>query len=290
MRPALLVLALAVASAGCGQPASTPPDPAPLTVMTYNVMCSFCQPPGFDDWATRVPHLDEAINRHDPDLLAIEELFYQSEVDTFRDDHPGYTAIYYIDPGTPNAPFKLYPDATIFYRTSRFTEVRHGVFWLSPTPDTPWTGGFAQNQLWRLFVWAELVDKPSGKHLVFAATHFDNNAPSQEKSAPLVVDRMTPLAKKMPVIVAGDFNSTPSTTAYKTLAAAFENTYDLAKTPRIDTNQDPVPTWDPSTRIDHIWTDGHTFTVPDWAVDIHAYGNPAKYPSDHFAIAAKLDW
>ena len=256
--------------------------------MTYNVMCSFCTAPGADPWETRLPYIFDAIDRHDPDLMGIEELTYKREVTEFLHAEPQYTAIYFIDPGTPNATFPEYPDATIFYRTSRFTEVEHGTYWLSPQPDTPWSTGFG-NSLWRLVTWAHLKDKASGKDLYFVATHFDNTAPSQSKSAPLLVSRTAPWAKKMPVIVVGDFNSTPDTDAYKTLAAAFQNTYDLAAKPRIDTNEQS-PTWDPAQRIDHIWATGGAWKVRDWVVGIHSYGSPPRYPSDHFPVAATVDW
>ena len=291
MRLLLSFAALLVAS-GCG-PSTSAPAPAPLTVMTYNVMCSFCAETGMDDWATRLPHLEAAITRHKPDLLGLEELLTQDDLDPFLASFPEYTAVYFVDPdpGNDKAPFPIYPDATIFFRTSRFTEVNHGSYWLSPTPDTPWSEGFAPHvQLWRLVTWVELVDKPSGQHLFFAATHFDNNAPSQAKSAPLVLARTAPWAKKMPVIFVGDFNSTPATTAYATLATAFKNSYDLATTPRIDTDQSPAPEWDPTQRIDHIWTAGHAFHVTDWAVDIHLYGEPPRPPSDHFPVVAQLAW
>ncbi len=259
--------------------------------MTYNVMCSFCVEEGMDDWATRLPHLQAAITRHDPDLFGLEELLSQNDLAPFEKANPQYTPVYYIDPGTGPAPFPIYPDATIFYRTSRFTLVQHGVYWLSPTPDAAWSEGFATHvQEWRLVDWAELVDKPSGQHLYFAATHFDNNAPSQAKSAPLVVSRSAPWAKKMPVILVGDFNSTPSSDAYHTLAGTFTNSYDLADSLFIDVGTEPTPAWDPSQRIDHIWFQGHAFKVPAWTVDMHLYGDPPRPPSDHFPVAATLDW
>lgn len=282
-------LACLLGAAACGPaPSKAPPAPKPMTVMTYNVMCSFCTAPGADPWDTRLPYLFKAIDRRAPDVMALEELTYETEVEEFLRAEPSYKAIYFVDPGTKNPPFPAYPDATIFYRSSRFTEVDHGTYWLSPTPDVPWSTGFG-NALWRLVTWAELKDRPSGRTFLFVATHFDNSSPSQEDSAPIVVSRTAPFAKKMPVVVAGDFNSTPDTTAYKTLAKAFENTYDLAAHPRIDTNEQN-PTWDPTQRIDHVWVGGGTWKVTDWVVDIHSYGTPPRYPSDHFPIAATLDW
>src|SRR6185503_12180699 len=101
----------------------------------------------------------------------------------------------------------------------------------------------------RLVVWARLRDKVADRELYFASTHFDNNSPSQQLSAPLVQERTAPFAGREPVIFVGDFNSRPNSTAYGILTrdasrgVVFQDTFD--KVPfHIVTNKTPVPAYD----------------------------------------------
>jgi endonuclease/exonuclease/phosphatase family metal-dependent hydrolase len=128
------------------------------------------------------------------------------------DTLPGRGAVYFQpDEGLP------YPDAAIFYKTKRFQLLEQGSYWLSPTPDVPRSTGFASPQLARLVVWARFHDRNGDRELVFIDTHFDNNSPSQELSAPLTQERTAPWVATHPVIFAGDFNSKPDSTAYSIL-------------------------------------------------------------------------
>ena len=67
------------------------------------------------------------------------------------------------------------------------------------------------------------------------------------------------------------------------------NTFDIAEEWSVDSNQDPVPDYDPTRRIDHIFVDpASSFVCEQWTVDLHRYGPDNRYPSDHFAMTARL--
>ena len=265
----------------------TPAFSGPLTVMTFNVLCSFCDS-SFDPWEERVPNIADTIERHAPDLVGLQELALPEEVDQLLAVNPDYTAIFYgIDDGSP------YPDATIFYRTEMFEPVDYGFYWLSPTPDAPMSKGFADGfQLPRLVTWAVLRHTGDGGELLFASTHFDNNAPSQEKSAPLVLERTPSAADGRPIVFVGDFNSRPDSVAYATLTGAdgfhFDDAFALAPEWSMDTNQTPAPAYDLGQRIDHVLLAGVAWDVERWVVDTWIYGANDLYVSDHFAITASL--
>lgn len=187
------------------------------------------------------------------------------------------------------------------FRSERFELSNHGFYWLSPTPDVPSSTGFTDGQqLPRLVAWAELLDERSRRRLYFASTHFDATSPSQEKSAPLVVERTAPHAADLPVVVVGDFNSKPDDPAFQTLVGGsgepggvrFVDSQAIADTWRIDMNQDPAPEYDLGERIDHIFLAGGgvTWKVSEWVVDLHLYGPNERYPSDHRAMVARLDY
>lgn len=273
-------------------PEPTSHDPR-LVVMTYNVLCAtICGIGEYDPWEERIVHFADIFERHDPDLMGLQELSTREEVMQVLDAAPGREAIFFDD-GT------AWADATIVYRKARFDVVDSGEYWLSPTPDKPRTTGFSGGvQLTRLVVWALLHDKTTDRELYFATTHFDNNSPSQEKSAPLVMERSLPFVKTHPVLVVGDFNSTPDSAAYAILTGvdgdhgfAFVDTQSIATEWSIVTNRDPTPEYDLATRIDHIFVagEGVTWQVARWQADLTTYGPLDRYPSDHFPIVAELE-
>ncbi|HUT99983.1 MAG TPA: endonuclease/exonuclease/phosphatase family protein [Myxococcota bacterium] len=268
-------------------------------VMTFNVLCSFCNDQ-YDPWEERLDYFADIMQRHDPDLLGLQELTWASEVDQFLAFMDGYEAAYFVGqtPG-PLGQYE-YPDAAILYRAARFELEENGFYWLSPTPDEPWSSGFSENlQLPRLVNWARLLEKNTGREIVFITTHFDNNSPSQELSAPLLLERTAPWADELPVIVTGDFNSQPADEAYHILTEGvagdvfhLTNAFDIVAEWSLDSNQDPAPDYDTTSRIDHIFTAGKdmTFDCSAWTADLHVYGQGEKYPSDHWPIAARLSF
>jgi endonuclease/exonuclease/phosphatase family metal-dependent hydrolase len=262
----------------------------PLVVMTYNVLCSFCNKE-FDPWEQRLGYFADIIARHDPDLIGLQELFLGEEVEQIAAASPGYAALWWQD--DEQVYFKDYADSVILYRVSKFEVVENGYYWLSETPDEPLSGGWADANLPRLVAWAVLRRLSDGLELYFASTHFDNNPPNQEMSAPLFVERTAAFARNMPAIVVGDFNSKPDSPAYAVLTAKHEetgvqllNTFEEATAWSVDSNQDPLPAYEPAHRIDHIFVAGADWAVPIWTVDTWVYGASQMYPSDHLAMIA----
>jgi len=282
-----LVAALFVSACGSDDDEKQNP-PRPITLMTFNVLCSLCNLQEYDPWAERLVYFEDIFARYDPDLIGLQELTpLNGEVDQVLAHAPDRSAVYFHPEDRPP-----YPDATIVYRTSRFEELEHGEYWLSPTPDVPSSSGFASPQLPRLVVWARLRDRAGDRELYFATTHFDNNSPSQELSAPLVLERTAPWTKTHPVIVNGDFNSRPDSTAYGILTGGFQNAFDLAAEWHVDTNQSPEPAYDLDDRIDHNFLagEGVGWTVSSWVVDLTVYGDKQRYPSDHFPIVSVVEY
>lgn len=286
-------------------------DPQLVKVMTYNIMCLFCinsdHPDWPQDWPTRVPMIRDTISRFDPDLIGLQETFTPDpEVDMLGDITATtgvYGSLFYVkqpsDPMTAlGDSFVTYSDAAILYRKARFDVLGQGVIWLSPTPDIAFSNGFAKGgQFPRLIYWARLQDKWAKRTFVIASTHFDNNTPSQKLSAPLALERFAPMAAKEPVIFVGDFNSEPDTEAYAILKNGvdgkgfhFDNAFDLAAKWQVDSNRTPKPDYDLGLRIDHFWLAGATFTVPEWHVDLHGYGDLQMWPSDHDPMVAWIRW
>ena len=276
-------------------------------IMSFNVLCSLCDPANYDTWNERLAYFEDLFARQQPDLVGLQEIIWGYEVDEILAIMPGsYSAVYW--PG--NEAFLPYPDATVLYRDDLYEEIEQGYYWLSPTPDEPATTGFAASgtQFVRLVSWVQLRRLADGKDFLFSTTHFDNNTPSQDLSSPLYLERTEPWAKKMPVIMTGDYNSRTFDPAYLTLVDgidgidgidgensqgfSFINAFDVSETWRIDTNQDSVPDYDVPGRIDHVFLHpgpdaSEEWVCEDWLVDMHVYGEKDRYPSDHYAIQAQ---
>ncbi len=295
-RPLLPIVLLTVV--GCGDPANDEPTSFDLSVMTYNVLCSFCPGLGADQhdpWADRAPLLRDLFAEYDLDLIGAQELTYTApgphNSDEVRDlAGETYKAIYYENPQLMD-----YPDATLLYRASRFTEHDRGFFWLSSTPDVPLSADFdPDGQFARVVAWAELEDLESGEHFIFVTTHFDNNSPSQTLSAPLFLSRLQPLANRLPLVITGDFNSNLSTEAYGILTGSdepkLENASDLVpEGPRAVGPEVDRSNYHWEGRIDHIFLGGKaTFEVSDWLVDLRRSGPNNRHLSDHHAMVADI--
>jgi endonuclease/exonuclease/phosphatase family metal-dependent hydrolase len=272
-------------------------QPTRLVVMTYNVLCSFCNREAYDPWEERLEYFHNIFERYAPDIIGTQELFNATEVSEILAGNLAYKALYFHDP--EEQWLVDYPDAAIFYHKSRFEVVEKGFYWLGETPDTPWTGGWADTNLWRLVAWAHFRQKEDGREFYFASTHFDNNSPNQEMSAPVFLERSEPWANNMPAILVGDFNSKPGSEAFGILTGGVEiggfsivDSLTLADEWLVDSNQELAPPYDLANRIDHIFLAGSQvdWNVSRWLADLHVYGALDRYPSDHVPIVVELEF
>ncbi|NVD71878.1 endonuclease/exonuclease/phosphatase family protein [Duganella sp. BJB1802] len=178
--------------------------------------------------------------------------------------------------------------SAIFYRSARFALEDHGDFWLSATPEQP-SMGWDARCCKRIATWARLRDKPTGQVFVVLNAHFDHEGVvARRESAQLLLQRGRALAGTLPLIVMGDFNSTPDSEAYATIGAALRDARAISQTPPygpVATFNDFDVTKPPRERIDYI------FLSPQWQVLRYAVltdSVDARYPSDHFPVVARL--
>ena len=261
--------------------------PIALCVMTYNILFAFPNPE-YDPWSVRKEHVAAVIRSHDPDLIGLQEPFPHQVWD-----------LYELCPGYDGALLDYFPDSTILYKADRFVKLEEGHYWLSPTPDVPFSIGFG-NFFPRMVIWVRLREKTTGREVLFVNTHFDNTSPSQEMSAPLFLERTEELAGRLPVVITGDFNSRPEREAYLILVEGLPgpdggepfrlvDTYDLALRHEALARDDDPRVFDPAGRIDHIFVANRIVACDLWTVDMYTYDVPGKDPSDHFAVVAHIE-
>lgn len=259
-----------------------------LRVMSFNVMCSFC---GHNDeighFKKRLPQIADTIDRHDPDLISVQELFTRGQMRKLRrrlkteyETVFAHAIIGYADP-------------TLFIRKSRFRVLDHGGFWLGPNaPNFSFGWAIAYP---RRVEWAELEDRATGRRFRFVGTHFDNNRKNKTPSAELLVRSVLP--SDLPVIFAGDTNLRPSMTGYATLAGAFRDTFTevvdhpfVANGPTVNSDGcdlDPTAIF-PDCRIDHVMLSPNApWKTKAWRLDAFKYAK--GFTSDHRALIVDLE-
>jgi len=252
-----------------------------LNVATYNLR--YDNPnDGKNVWPARRDAMRALVRYHDFDLWGTQEglenqlkdldaLGDYARVGVGRDDGK--------DAGEHSA---------IFYLSARLALEDHGDFWLSDTPDKP-SMGWDARCCKRIATWARLRDKPSGQVFVVLNAHFDHEGEiARRESAQLLVQRGRALAGSLPLIVMGDFNSTPDSTAFATVSAALRDAKSISLTPPYG----PAATFNDfdvakpaRERIDYI------FLSPQWQVLRYAVltdSVEARYPSDHFPVVTRL--
>jgi endonuclease/exonuclease/phosphatase family metal-dependent hydrolase len=175
---------------------------ADLTVMTFNLR--FDNPDdGPHAWAFREQRVIETVLAARPDLLATQEGM-PAQLEALRHGLKGYKASL---PGRPKDPHPRVQCPTIFFRHERLSLGTAGEFWLSETPHAylskSWGSAFP-----RMFTYARFQHRATGRRLWFGNTHLDHfSSRARLEGARLI--RAWARRKRLPVILAGDFNDQP---------------------------------------------------------------------------------
>jgi len=179
--------------------------------MSFNILYSTGQAdksPPHNNWNDATdPRRERAIRivrENMPDILGLQEP-RQQQIDDLRAALPEME--FYgagRDDGQSAGEY-----AGIFYRKDRFERVDQGSFWLSNTPEVPGTSFYkGEHNYPRIASWVKLQDKRSGRQIFVLNTHWEwQDAAARRQSAQLIRERLATLAKGLPVILLGDFNS-----------------------------------------------------------------------------------
>ena len=271
-RRLLLTAATAWALTGAAKP------PPMLTVMTFNVRLPLASD-GPNDWPHRQALLAETVAAATPDLFGTQELF-QTQGDDIIRALPRYRWF-----GRDRRGGHDDEHMGIFYRPDRLTLVAQGDFWLSDTPDVAGSITWG-HPLPRMVTWGRFQTR-DGRRFVALNTHFPYRAEDEaarEKAARLIVARLPAIAANDPVVLTGDFNTTPDTPTHAALTAALQDAWQSTPAPKGPALTFHNFTGKPDRRIDWILIRGfHPLSVE--TVTRHA---GALYPSDHFPVVARI--
>jgi endonuclease/exonuclease/phosphatase family metal-dependent hydrolase len=148
----------------------------------------------------------------------------------------------------------------------------------------------------RVATWARFRDRATGCTHLQLNTHFDHmGEQARQQSARLIRERLATLAAGLPVVMTGDLNSVPTSTAYRTLtrdtiANAIAPLSDGFLSSR-DGHYGPTSTWtafkaiEPDRRIDYILVSPGVTVLTHGALPDSWNG---RFPSDHLPVLATV--
>lgn len=251
--------------------------------MTFNIRYAHTEPP--DLWHDRLPVISEMIERRRPDIIGTQEGLYH-QIRDLETRLPAYDWIGTGRDGGSRGEFMA-----VFYRKDRLEPLDYDNYWLSDSPELAGSRTWGNNYP-RMVTSVRFRDRVRGGEFTLVNTHFDHEVQhSRERSAALILERLAPIAKAMPVILVGDFN-----------AGAGENpVYSLLTGPGGFTdswvtvgNPDTLGTFHGfkgaaaaigQRRIDWILLRGPAAVVSS---EIVTDTRGAQLPSDHFPVVARV--
>ncbi len=293
-----LAAAITVVAAGIcssdrlvGQDVAQPTSVAvPVKVMSFNIRQGGGRD-GENRWAKRSYLVAETIRMFAPDLLGCQEvLSYQLEFLKKSFPQHGVHGVGRIDGKTRGE------HEPILYLKARFELLDSGHFWLSEAPDKPGSKSWGTSHT-RMVSWVRLQDRNNaGVEIAFMNTHFDHiSKAARLESARMIRKRAEAfMARGIPVIIAGDFNTTEDRQPYAELVSGSEGN----EIPLIDSFRRANPIRQPNESTSSRWVGHRKGTRIDWILHTREFttlrsvinhsNENGRYPSDHYPVQAIL--
>ena len=258
-----------------------------LNVMTFNIRLNTAAD-SMNAWPYRKDMVASQVLFHEAHIVGVQEALIDQMTD-MQQRLPNYR---YKGVGRDDGERKGEFSA-IFYDTARLQALESRTFWLSETPE--WAGSKSWDAaITRIVTWIKFRDKKTKKIFYAFNTHFDHiGKVARRESAKLLLERIREIAGTAPVVVTGDFNSTPDDEPVQ-LIVDQSNPQHLVDSKGISLSPHYGPTGTfnafkgkeiDNQPIDYIFLKGR------WKVLKHATISQTwdgRFASDHFAVVARL--
>ncbi|WP_454261123.1 endonuclease/exonuclease/phosphatase family protein [Pseudoxanthomonas mexicana] len=251
----------------------------PLSVMSFNIRLP-AESDGVDYWETRKPLAVRMLREQQPDVIGLQELV-KAQADYLARELPQYAWF-----GRGREADGGGEHMGVFYRKDRLKVIESGDFWLSDTPDV------AGSITWghphpRMVTWALFEQRSDGRRFYLFNTHLpyrDEDEAARLKGAQAIARRLATLPDDVPVVLTGDFNTTPDSDAHAVLAGILQDAWTTA--PRVEGIDATFHgfTGKADRRIDWIFVRGAQL---ESITSVTTRWNN-RYPSDHFPLVATL--
>ncbi len=254
---------------------------ATLEVMTYNIRTGNARD-GLDAWPVRKSRTLKLIQKHNPDLIGLQEAvnFQLADLQTSMSS--------YAVVGSGRADGRAGNEfSAIMYRTSRLQLLRSDTFWLSDTPEIPGTTHWGNKNL-RVCTWAHFHDLKTDKFFFHFNTHLDHiSQPSRQKSVALILKRIQGIKPIDDVIITGDFNAGEQNPIIESiLGAGYRDSFRV-----LHPDETNVGTTTAFGKIRQPRKIDYIFIDDNWkvkAADIPDDKYDGRWPSDHLPVTATL--
>jgi endonuclease/exonuclease/phosphatase family metal-dependent hydrolase len=255
--------------------------------MTFNIRGAIYDD-GANCWRQRAALNVRTIQQHAPDLIGLQEAHLEN-LAYYRQHLPAYV----IEKGYPYNNQEPYQYTSLLWNPARLQLHQSGGFWLSKTPDTlsgSWNTACFRSATWIIFEWL-----PSGQKFLQVNTHLDHVSElARQEGAHLIIEKTAQMMKTYAVskmIITGDFNCVPGSTAYRVFQqAGFVDTFPADGPQAITFHAFQGLTYSPkpqeSDRID--WILLHGWDGRASSCEIIRDAEPPLYPSDHYPVLADI--
>jgi len=256
-----------------------------LNLATYNLRLNVASDKE-NAWPNRKEMVKDLIRYHEFDIFGVQEALSGQMKDLEELTEYSHVGVGRND-GKDGGEY-----SAIFYNNKKYQVLKSGNFWLSPTPEKPSKGWDAAYI--RICTWACLKDKKTGKQFFMFNTHFDNEGvQARENAAKMILEKIDSLsAKNTPVVITGDFNSNPSTSAYGTIVTKFSDSKLIAQT----------KPYGPDSTFNDFKYQNYTKVVVEGRIDfvfvnknvevlkyaVLTDSKDLRFPSDHFPVVCRL--
>ncbi len=277
MKKMILIVAVLLMAASCHKASY-------LDVMTFNVRLGVARErDSLNNWECRRDAAAAMINDVAPAVFGVQEA-YAFQLDYLLEQCPQYKC---IGVGREDGAGEG-EHMSVLYDTTRLELKDWGTYWLSETPDVPsfgWDAACKRTATWTLL---EVID--SGRRFYFVNTHLDHvGVKARRNGLALVVERIGEMNPEgWPMILCGDFNVYPDDPCLTDLRAMMTDAWTSAA------EADDGTTWHDWGRnmddrhIDYIFYSG--FSGCKSIRRITQSYCTSKFVSDHFPVAAELEW
>lgn len=254
------------------------------SVMTYNIRYD-TQNDGENWWKKRKSVIVDLIQNYQPEIFGTQEgkLHQIHYLDSCLTKHS------YIGVGRDDGKLKGEFSA-IFYDSTKYTVSQENTFWLSEDSNNISVGWDASME--RICTYGLFKNKISGKELWVFNTHYDHiGVQAREMSSKLILSKIKEVNKrKLPVVLMGDFNSSPNSIPIQSLTKELKDSYVESKKNHIG----PVGTFNGfdsalplDNRIDYIF-------IQNLSVETHIHINDKRpdgyFISDHLPVLTSLQF
>ncbi|WP_211747786.1 endonuclease/exonuclease/phosphatase family protein [Paenibacillus sp. Marseille-Q4541] len=260
------------------------------TMMTFNLR--YNEPrDGVNSWPNRVNQVAEVISSHKASVIGTQEGLYEM-LNQLQSNLPGYAWL-----GSGRLGGEKDEHCAVLYNTLLLEALEDGQFWLSESPDQAgsisWNSGCP-----RICTWVHFREKDTGSEFVFYNTHLDHlSHEARMQGAKLLTKEIQQQqeGKYLPIILTGDFNSTPDDQTIQFLRGELDLSGERSQL------KDTFLSTHSKENIGGTFhdfkggTDGelidYIFVSQDW--DVHSVlvdrrSFEGRYPSDHYPVVANL--